>query len=602
MSVILLPSLSDPLLTQAEVAAKQAGTCTKQCSSSARQAKFEKMGEYNGELGYFIKVWFIDSTQNGNGWQVTKESISPGLKTALEPRFQTGNMGRLPGFRNTAPLICMPDWQDPSQRGHPSPYSPDMITEQGPYRVGDFIGVGTEDDSNSGIRYGWVVIKITDGTTIEEIDSGRINFFSPSILPKHTVNGVDTSWIINHLAVVDEPAYGAKAHILGRCSGGSQCVHMLTHQASLSLHVQAIHRQGWGKTLIGGREVVRWITVNGAHVPVFAGQSDKDATEDFLAKKEDKKDDKPKEKPKDTPKELPKKKNVTADKTPLYTKGEHSEFERLQKALDIDPNKALKKLPRLLEIFKRDGTLSDAAYAHTQEILQKFKDSKQSSKDFDSWTNTDKNTKFTTRGFISKTSAKRFEKAWNTLPENARAHVKKLELTQIQGMGRAGSWSPANSTMKLSYYEHVNRYADGDDILKHTVFHEGNHARWQHVRTAEQKQKWKKRADSENLYGATDYALGFFATASTYKRNLEHNIKQAEIREKEGRSSTAKYHREKAQEYKEIISDARDLAYNELHSEVYSWIKAPSATKGIGVGPVAMAKAVKAYKEIFGED
>ena len=244
----VLPSLSDPLLTQAEVAAKQA-SCTKQCSSSsARQAKFEKMAEYQGETGYFIKVWFIDSTQNGNGWQVTKESISPGLKTALEPRFQTGNMGRLPGFRNTAPLICMPDWQDPTQRGHPSPYSSNMISEQGPYRVGDFIGVGTEDDSNSGIRYGWVVIKITDDTTIEEIDNGRINFFSPSIMPKHTVNGVDTSWIINHLAVVDEPAYGAKAHILGKCSGGSQCVHMLTHQASLSLHGQAIHRQGLDTT------------------------------------------------------------------------------------------------------------------------------------------------------------------------------------------------------------------------------------------------------------------------------------------------------------------------------------------------------------------
>ena len=276
------------------------------------------MAEYNGEPGFFIKVWVIDDTKNDNGWHVSRESILPGMKTALEPRFFSPewDMRSDSNFKNVAPLISMPDYQDPSQRGHPSPYGKDIITRQAPHRVGNFIAVGIEDDYNSGIRYGWAIIKIFNEKIQEEINNGDDIFFSPSLMPLRTVNGIDTEWRFNHHAIVDQPAYGSKAHMLGRCTGGSQCVHMLAKQAK-SLHVQAVHggctkvcdnalpslsdpllqvRQANTLPSLSdplltvaqqaAKEEETWITVKGTPVKIEDGQTKEDAVKDFLAKKE----------------------------------------------------------------------------------------------------------------------------------------------------------------------------------------------------------------------------------------------------------------------------------------------------------------------------
>ena len=316
MTATILLSNSDPLLYNSD----------QLLVTKPRQAKLEKMAEYNGEPGFFIKVWVIDDTKNDNGWHVSRESILPGMKTALEPRFFSPEFDSRanPHFKNVAPLISMPDYQDPSQRGHPSPYGKDIITRQAPYRVGNFIAVGIEDDYNSGIRYGWAIIKIFNEKIQEEINNGDDIFFSPSLMPLRTVNGIDTEWRFNHHAIVDQPAYGSKAHMLGRCTGGSQCVHMLAKQAK-SLHVQAVHggctkvcnslpslsdpllqvRQANTLPSLSdplltvaqqaAKEEETWITVKGTPVKIEDGQTKEDAVKDFLAKKEKEESDKSKD-------------------------------------------------------------------------------------------------------------------------------------------------------------------------------------------------------------------------------------------------------------------------------------------------------------------
>ena len=174
--------------------------------------------------GFYIKVFFLDSTKNMNGWIVAEDAILPCLQRALQKRYHG----------KSAPLIEMPDYAQPQFRGHPAPWDWNMISSQEQYRVGDFVDVGI----TNGV--GWCIIKITNEKVIDDIKNGRTMFVSPSIHPNRpTVDGVDIDFDTNHLAIVDNPAYGNKAHITGTCTGsGDNCrIHLAKHACTMKNQV-----------------------------------------------------------------------------------------------------------------------------------------------------------------------------------------------------------------------------------------------------------------------------------------------------------------------------------------------------------------------------
>lgn len=180
---------------------------------------FETFDTFEGEAGFFIKVFFINDKRNGNFWKVVRQSIRKGLETGLETRFHG----------KTAPFIIMPDYAEPEEYGHPDPATPTMIDDQEPYRKGDFYKIGVDEGKG-----GWVIIKITDSEAENMIRTGKIKFVSPSIQSVlENENGEDVIWKVNHLAGVTNPAYGYEAQITGTCTGKpGQCLVHLSKQAS----------------------------------------------------------------------------------------------------------------------------------------------------------------------------------------------------------------------------------------------------------------------------------------------------------------------------------------------------------------------------------
>ncbi len=191
-------------------------------TQSEKSQLIEYSKEYNGEQGYFLKIYFISDKLNRNFWKVVESSIEPGLKTGLEKRF----------FGKTAPIILREDWEQAPKLGHPSPFIEDMVSEQEPDRKGDFVAVGVSDEGKTG----WVIVKITDKDTENDHREGKIKFVSPSIESiKENAKGEDIAWRINHLAFVSDPAYGFEAQVTGSCTGTQgECVLHLSKQASFT--------------------------------------------------------------------------------------------------------------------------------------------------------------------------------------------------------------------------------------------------------------------------------------------------------------------------------------------------------------------------------
>lgn len=213
--------------------------------------EIEKLKDYDGQKGYFIRSYFIDNTFNQNGWGVTKESIPEGLKSGIVKDYPNPN-GR------TAPIILMPDL------GHPPDETQNMRESQELFRVGNFLRVGFDEK----IGKSYVDAEITDPDVAKRIDSGELRFVSPSvnvIEEYHRMDGgiIITKWRINHLAIVDKPAYGTiKAQIKGKCNGtGKQCLTLLSNvQANSIMKCNAtgnliIHLQGEKN-----EELTRWIS------------------------------------------------------------------------------------------------------------------------------------------------------------------------------------------------------------------------------------------------------------------------------------------------------------------------------------------------------
>lgn len=199
-----------------------------------RQA-VERLDEYAGRKGYFIKAFFADGALNMNGWGVTPDSMRRDLSSGLDKSY----------YSNTAPIIMMPTF------GHPPDTVEDMIREQEPYRVGNFVDVGTQADGTS-----WVVAELTDERAQKAYESGEVIFVSPSV---HSLNEIHlggnkvmvTRFRVNHLAMVKNPAYGFTAQIIGKCVGTEgECKTVLQNVQASAKDDFIVEKKSCGATMI----------------------------------------------------------------------------------------------------------------------------------------------------------------------------------------------------------------------------------------------------------------------------------------------------------------------------------------------------------------
>lgn len=178
--------------------------------------------EFREGEGLYIRSFFADSDFNMNQWGVTPQSLKRDIASGLQKSYNG----------KTAPIIMTPDY------GHPPANIPNMLEVQEQFRVGDFLRTGI--DPNNGRAY--VDALIYNPEAIELIQNGQLNFVSPSIKSLSEIHYGDgkiavTKFTVNHLALVQNPAYGTmKAQIKGRCTGnGEECLRQLTNvQASLN--------------------------------------------------------------------------------------------------------------------------------------------------------------------------------------------------------------------------------------------------------------------------------------------------------------------------------------------------------------------------------
>ena len=101
----------------------------------------EKVSEYDGKTGYYLKIFFVSERLNKNYWKVSPGSIKSGLETGLEKKY--GYRHSRPQDKKTAPIILHQDYMRPDLWGHPDPHTMDMKSDQEWSRVGDFVAVGT---------------------------------------------------------------------------------------------------------------------------------------------------------------------------------------------------------------------------------------------------------------------------------------------------------------------------------------------------------------------------------------------------------------------------------------------------------------------------
>jgi GTPase SAR1 family protein len=240
--------------------------------------RIQLMHEFAGREGLFIKAFFLDSSLNANLWQVAPDAIVSNLKSSM-------NKQRFHG--RTAPIILLPPGNIyGNDFGHP-PEDLVMVDAQEPFRVGDFIEVG--QDETTGRAFAVARIAEDIGRTekdkerirmaIDLIEKRELAFVSPSIKATeemHAGNGqiLVTKFLVNHLALVKNPAYGEhKAQIRGVCNGdGKSCLKQLGNvQAKKEIH----HEENEHNSNCVKKDGV-WICAE--------AEANPQGTEDFIAK------------------------------------------------------------------------------------------------------------------------------------------------------------------------------------------------------------------------------------------------------------------------------------------------------------------------------
>ena len=149
----------------------------------------------------FLKTFLMDASLNKNLWGVNPDTLDNNIKTYI---------GK--------PLVVTEALDHPEMDGEPN--FDHQLIYQDKFRIGTILDITNKDGIYS------AVIEVTDPTASEAFKLGNLpTYVSPSLFH----DGVETepaddtkTWRGLHLAVVDEPAFGAnKAQITGQCSGKS---------------------------------------------------------------------------------------------------------------------------------------------------------------------------------------------------------------------------------------------------------------------------------------------------------------------------------------------------------------------------------------------
>lgn len=168
------------------------------------QASNSQINESNGKL--YVKAFLLDSSTNVNGWGVTKQSIDDHISSFI---------GK--------PLVLTEDFDHPDiDDGNIN----HVFANQEPFRVGTIVDITQKD----GVYY--AISEVTDQHVKEAVTGAKLPpFVSPAIYPIGGPQPEDAiaNWTGVHLAIVDDPAFGArKAQVTSTCSGEkAQCLMQL---------------------------------------------------------------------------------------------------------------------------------------------------------------------------------------------------------------------------------------------------------------------------------------------------------------------------------------------------------------------------------------
>lgn len=250
--------------------------------------KFEKVAEFKGRKGNFIKGFLLNDLRNKNGWRTTWESIKRHYEDFINK----------PGtyFERAKDMPDHPDGETYKR----------MMSNQENYRVTNIVGLELDHKSHT-LNY---IAEVLD-ESLTEIDfdtlleSGKINFTSPGVWPTnaevlgHMPNGrpiLDVhDWKALHYSYINDPAFGEEAaKTLGTCEGlGSECMTRLAASTNLEgneslaplqevplirdklnkiytpCELKAFHAQ---LIAAGTDEAGQWITSNGQHIFIPEGQ------------------------------------------------------------------------------------------------------------------------------------------------------------------------------------------------------------------------------------------------------------------------------------------------------------------------------------------
>jgi len=178
---------------------KDDNSASKICGFLEKQSKGadkSEVIEQDGKL--FLRAFLLDSSVNLNGWGVSKDTLKRNLQTYI---------GK--------PLVVQEDF------GHPQSEDPNydhQLQYQESFRIGNINAIV----ENNGIYS--AIIEVTDPQAKDAFRLGNLPLY---VSPQLFHDGIATepednmvNWRGTHLAIVDQPAFGAvKARVTGQCNG-----------------------------------------------------------------------------------------------------------------------------------------------------------------------------------------------------------------------------------------------------------------------------------------------------------------------------------------------------------------------------------------------
>ena len=149
----------------------------------------------------FLRAFLLDSSVNQNAWGVSPDTLQQNIQTYI---------GK--------PLVVQEDFQHPDSG---DPNYEHHLQYQEKFRIGNIVGIA----ENKGIYS--AIVDVTDPNAKDAFRQGNLPLYvSPQLFHDGVGKEADdnaATWRGTHLAIVNEPAYGAvKARVTGQCNGDSK--------------------------------------------------------------------------------------------------------------------------------------------------------------------------------------------------------------------------------------------------------------------------------------------------------------------------------------------------------------------------------------------